>query len=205
MKIAILGGSFDPPHIGHFLIATQIIEQADIDEVWLLPNYTTTTHHKVFQKNMSPAPIRLEMAKLLQNEKIKVSDFEIENNKDSITIITLKLLSKKYPEHKFYWITGSDKLEDFQKYDDWEDLVHKYNLIIFPREHMLWNLEDRVKQAFNLQQIPQNIIVLANKDLVLSNVSSSIIRERVKKGLSIKYLVPENVQEFIKKNNLYGN
>ena len=143
------------------------------------------------------------MARLLENEKIKVSDFEVTQNKESITIITLELLAKKYPEHEFYWITGSDKLETFKKYDRWQDIVHKHNLIIFPREHMLWNLQERVKQALDLQEIPENVIVLDNKDLVLTNVSSSSVRERVKKGLSIEYLVPTSVEEYIEEYGLY--
>src|SRR5688572_20230331 len=147
MKIAVLGGSFDPPHIGHILIAQQVIEYAGVDQVWLLPNYTTETHDKIFQKSLSPVEDRLAMAKLLKDDEIKVSDFEITQNKESITIITLEMLSKKYPEHEFYWITGSDKLDTFKKYDRWQDIVSKHKLIIFPREHMLWHLKDKVKEG----------------------------------------------------------
>src|SRR5581483_6286412 len=106
MKIAILGGSFDPPHLGHILIARQVIERANMDEVWLMPNYNTSAHHAVFQKKLSPVADRLAMATLLEQKKIKASDFEIENNQKSLAIVTLTLLSKQYPEHTFYWITG---------------------------------------------------------------------------------------------------
>lgn len=204
MKIAVLGGSFDPPHIGHILIAQQVIEYAGVDQVWLLPNYTTETHDKIFQKILSPVEDRLAMAKLLEDVEIKVSDFEVTQNQESITIITLEMLSKKYPEHEFYWITGSDKLDTFKKYDRWQDIVNEHKLIIFPREHILWHLEDKVKEGLQLQSIPENVIVLDNKDLVLTNVSSSVIRERARKGLSIEYLVPKSVEKYIKEKRLYG-
>jgi nicotinate-nucleotide adenylyltransferase len=203
MKIAILGGSFDPPHLGHILIARQVIEQTGMDQVWLMPNYSTTSHHEVFQKNLSPVENRLAMAKLLEDEKIKTSNYEIKYNKESLTIATLESLSKRNVENIFYWITGSDKLETFHLWDDWRDIINNYHLIIFPREHMLWHLEERVKQGLQLQKIPENVTVLQNKNLILSNVSSTAIRERVKLDLPIDFLVPPAVEEYIKKNNLY--
>lgn len=203
MKIAILGGSFDPPHLGHLLIARQVIEHVGVDQVWLMPMYSTSSHHAIFQKNMSPVSERFAMAKLLETDKIKVSDFEMIHNQASITIVTLEKLAQAYPEDEFYWITGSDKLETFQKYDRWQDIITKHNLIIFPREHMLWHLRDRVKEAFALQTITENVIVLDNKNLVLTNVSSSLIRQRVKDGLSIENLVTEKVEAYIKEHKLY--
>lgn len=203
MNIAILGGSFDPPHLGHLLIAEQVIEYAGIDQVWLMPNYSTTAHHAVFHKHLSPAEDRLAMAKLLENDKIKASDFEINNNKKSITITTLRMLSKLHPEHTFYWITGSDKLETFYLYDDWQDIITKYHLIVFPREHMLWHLEDRVKEALQLQTIPGNVIVLHNKELILTNLSSTVVRHRVRSDFPIHFLVLPSVEEYIKEHKLY--
>jgi nicotinate-nucleotide adenylyltransferase len=203
MKIAILGGSFDPPHLGHILIARQVVEQTQMDQVWLMPNYSTSAHHAVFQKKLSPVENRLAMAQLLVDEQIKISDFEIENNQKSLTSVTLKTLSQQYPQHSFYWITGSDKLETFHLYDDWQDIINKYRIIIFPREHMLWHLEERVKEGLQLQTIPQNVIVLQNKDLMLTNISSTVIRDRVKNNLSIDFLVLPKVEEYIKKHKLY--
>ncbi len=203
MKIALLGGSFDPPHLGHVLIARQVKELVGIDQVWLLPNYSTAAHDKIFQKTLSPVADRLAMAKLLENDFIKVSDFEIQKNPSSITITTLELLAQEYPEHEFYWITGSDKIETFRKYDRWQDIITKHNVIIFPREHMLWHLEDRVKEGLELQKIPENVIVLQNKNLLLTNISSTAIRERVRKNLSLEYLVPETIAEYIREKELY--
>ncbi len=203
MKIAILGGSFDPPHLGHYLIATQIKELLGMDQVWLMPNVSTSAHHKIFQKELSPVADRLQMTQLMENEYIKASDFELNHNPTSITITTLEKLSKQYPSDTFYWITGSDKLETFNQYDRWKDIINNNNVIVFPREHMLWHLEERVKEAFGLQSIPENVIVLQNESLLLTNISSRIIRERKRKGLSIQYLVPAGIEEYIEKHRLY--
>lgn len=203
MKIAILGGSFDPPHFGHLLIARQVIEQTDVDQVWLMPNYNTTAHHEIFQKQLSPIEKRFEMTQLIKDERIQASDFEIQHNKNSITITTLELLANMCPQHTFYWITGSDKLETFHLYDNWQKILKEFSLIIFPREHMLWHLEERVKEHLQLQTIPKNVIVLQNKDLILSNISSTTIRERVRQHLPIDFLVPKAVEDYITKHKLY--
>lgn len=199
MKIAILGGSFDPPHLGHVMIATQVKELLNLDQVWMMPAF-----QHPFNKQLSPVETRYAMTKLLENESIKVSDYEIKHNRTSYTIDTLNALQKHYPNDTFYWITGSDQLQDFRKYKDWEEIVQKHNLIFFPREWILPEFEERVKEALLLKSIPRNVIVLHNKNLVLTNISSTRIRERVKAGLSIDLYVTKAVGEFIRKNKLYS-
>lgn len=203
MKIAILGGSFDPPHIGHLFISRQIKELLGVDQIWLMPLFEKSSQDKVFHKKLTDVATRLSMAKLLENDFIKVSDFEIEHNQASFTIDTLRELQKRNPDDTFYWILGSDQLEDFQRYHKWQELVKNYQLIIFPREHMLWHLTDTVKNALQLQTIPENVIVLNNKNLFLTNISSTMIRERVKKGQTITGFVPPEVEDCIKKHKLY--
>lgn len=198
MKIAILGGSFDPPHLGHFSIALQVQELLNMDEVWLMPAY-----HHPFERNLSPVTARYTMTSFLQTDKIKVSDFEITQNKTSYTIDTLNRLKKLQPADEFYWITGSDQLEHFQKYKDWQEILFKHNLIIFPREWMLPQLNNIVRKKLILKTIPENVIVLQSESLILSNISSTKIRERIRTGKPIHYFVPEKVAEYIKKHNLY--
>ena len=204
MKIAVLGGSFDPPHLGHLFIASQVREQLHMDQVWLMPLYQKTRQDIIFHKAVISEHHRLAMAKLLENDYIKVSDYEILHNQASFTLTTLQALQKLNPNDEFYWITGSDQLDGFQKYYKWQELVQTQNLIIFPREHMLWHLEEKVKEAMQLKTIPQNVIVLHNKNLILTNISSTKIRERVKEGLPIDLFVAEEVGEYIRKHMLYA-
>lgn len=198
MKIAILGGSFDPPHLGHFSIALQVQELLNMDKVWLMP-----AHQHPFARNLSSVETRYKMVSFMETDKIKVSDYEIHHNPTSFTIDTLNGLKKLHPNDEFYWITGSDQLEHFQKYKDWQDIISKHNLIIFPREWMLPHLKDIVKEKLLLKTILKNVIVLQSESLILSNISSTKIRERVRNNLPIHYFVPEKVAEYIKEKNLY--
>lgn len=197
MKIAILGGSFDPPHIGHALAALQIKELLNLDQIWLMPCFIHP-----FGKKLSNANYRFSMTKCLENKDIKVSDFEIENKKISYTIDTLDALSKKYKNDIFYWILSSEDLENFQKWKNWKEIVEKYNLIIFPRRSQA-SLKEKVKKCLNLESIPDNITVISLDKLVTTGISSTIIRERVRKNLPIAYMVPEKIEQFIQTNKLY--
>lgn len=198
MKIGILGGSFNPPHIGHLLISLQVKDILGLDEIWLMPCF-----QHPFHKTLAAVEHRLSMAKFLENGSIKVSEYEITQNKESYTVDTLSELTRKYPENVFYWITGSDQLESFREYKDWQDLIHKYNLVIFPREPVLPRIEEKVKHDFNLQSIPKNIIVLKSEELILTNISSTNIRQRIRNNEPITYMVPKRVEEYIREHHLY--
>lgn len=128
MKIAILGGSFDPPHIGHKIIAKQMRKDYKFDQVWLLP---CCLH--AFSKPLTAPTHRLNMAKMLKEKNIKVSDYEIKRGGISLSIETLIELSKIYPKHKFSWIIGSDQVKDFPKWEGWEEIINVYGLIIAKR------------------------------------------------------------------------
>lgn len=203
MKIAILGGSFDPPHLGHLFIAIQVKELLQMHQVWLMPLFEHASHAQLFHKKMGTASDRYAMTKLLENSFIRASDFEIVHNKTSYTADTLDELVKRHPSDEFFWILGSDQLENFQKYYKWQEIIKKHRIIIFPRESVLPRFEERVKQALQLKSIPGNVIVLNKKDLLLTNISSTNIRERVKNSLPIRYFVPEKVAEYIEKHKLY--
>lgn len=198
MRIGILGGSFNPPHLGHLLISMQVKQILKLDEIWLMP-----MHKHPFDKTLAPAEHRLAMSKLLENEFIKVSKFELNRNEKNYTINTLEHFTKRHPEYDFYWILGSDQLERFREFKNWQELISKYNIVIFPREYILPEIETQVKSSFRLNIIPENIIILKSAELIMSNISSSIIRHRIKNLEPITYLVPEKVEEYIIKNNLY--
>jgi nicotinate-nucleotide adenylyltransferase len=201
MRIAILGGSFNPPHLGHLLIAMQVKTLLAMDEVWLLPCYRL---QKGFEKEFASVEDRLQMTTFLESSYIKVSDFEITHNPQSYTIETLEKLENLRPADSFYWITGSDQLDSFQRYYRWEDLVSKQRLIIFPREYILPQLEEKVLECLALDSLPANITILRSAELVLSNISSTRIRQRVKNGHPIDFLVPEKVKEYILAHSLYN-
>ncbi len=199
MKIGILGGSFDPPHIEHWLIAEQVKDILGLDEVWIMP----CCHHPLNKHLFSSSQNRYNMVKLMDHNKIRASDFEVKKGDPSYTIETLEALYEKHPNDQFFWIIGSDTLKDFQKWRRWQELVQKYYLVIFPRETFLEHLTEKVLRSLNLKSIPDNITILHSPELILTNLSSTLIRKRVKEGKSIKYLVTKEVEEYIKNNKLY--
>lgn len=198
MKIAILGGSFDPPHVGHLLVAQQVKKLLNINQVWLMPTFTHP-----FQKTLTPAKHRLAMTRLLEDDMIKVSDFEIQKKGISYTIDTLRTLSKLYEQHMFFWIIGSDQIADFPKWKDWETILAKYHLIIYARGETPQVLEETIKVSWGLFHAPATVHILDTQDLLTSPASSSDIRTRRKCGLSIRGLVPKKVEAYIIENNLY--
>ena len=128
MDIAILGGSFDPPHKGHTAIANRLLKIYHFDEIWLMPCY-----QHPFNKNLSAPEKRFEMTKYLENGRVKVSDYEIRKKTISYTINTLRSLTKKYPQDRFYWIIGTDQADSFTKWKDWKEIVNNFKLIVVPR------------------------------------------------------------------------
>lgn len=197
MKIGILGGSFDPPHIGHLLVAYQIREHLPLNQVWLMPCF-----QHPFGKKLSLPQIRLAMTKILEERQIRASDFEIKKGEVSYTIETLKSLRKLFPKEQFFWIISSDQLPEFHRWKNWRLLIQKFNWVIFPRDCQS-DLEKKVKRYLKLKVIPKNIFLLDASDLIVTNIASAVIRKRVKRGLPISYLVPPKIEEFIGKNKLY--
>ena len=179
MKIAILGGAFDPPHTGHLIVAEQIREYLKLDEVWLMPVYS--------------------------HPFSKASALEINRNEISYTIDTLKLLIKDRPDDIFYWCIGSDMLMDFHKWKEWQTLVRNYNIVVYPRGTGVLDLEKHVTETFELNPLPENITIINHQDVVISNISSTLVRSRIKNNKSIKYIVPDSIITFINENKLYKN
>lgn len=199
MKIGILGGAFDPPHLGHLIVSEQIREYLNLDEVWLVPVYSHP-----FNKNLSSTLHRLAMSKLVETDYIKASDFEFKKNKSSITVKTMQLLEKKYPNDTFCWCMGSDLLKDFHKWDEWKKLVTDYNIVVYPRGTGILDLEKHVSETFEFDNLPKNITVFNHSDVVISNISSTLVRTRIKQRKSIRYIVPDSIINYINKNKLFN-
>lgn len=202
MKIAILGGAFDPIHIGHYLVVEQVKEQLHMDEVWLMVCYSYFPEFPDKLERITSYKERFKMASLFANNEMIVSDFEEKYNKRSRTIDTLRLLKEHYPHDEFYWIIGSDALPTFRLWNHWEELVHDHNIIIFPRDTDFKTLEGRVRESLGLKEIPSNIIILKG-NLIVSTISSTHVRERIKRKLPIAPLVGEVVDTYITDKQLY--
>lgn len=202
MKIAILGGAFDPIHIGHYLVAQQVKEQLKMDEVWLMVCYSYFPEFPEKLKRITSFEERFHMASLLAGRDLLVSDFEEKENRPSRTIDTLRLLKKKRRNDEFSWIIGSDALPTFHLWNEWETLVKDHNLVIFPRDTDFKTLERRVLESFHLTAIPKNITIVEG-NLIVSTISSTHIRGRVRNGQTIEHFVPKSVRAYIEEKGFY--
>lgn len=183
MNIALLGGAFNPPHLGHLMIAQQVLDFTDTEEVWFLPNY-----HQSPPKPVAPVEDRLAMAKLLVLDRTKVSTLEIDNKLDGETVHLLSFLPK---EHNFSFIIGSDQLPTFHLWLDWEKLLAAIPFWVFPR------------YGFPNEPLYEGMKVITHEFLIGSNISSTKIRERVKQNLAIDEFVPKDINHYIQKHGLY--
>ncbi len=195
MKIAVLGGAFNPPHLGHKLIAQEILKYLEIDEVWLTPCY-----HHAFDKKIAPVVHRQNMTKMLTNPRIQYCNAEIDHQLSGQTIELMPILHQEYPQHNFTFLMGSDNLAHFKKWGQWEKLITTYPFIIYPRPGFTTNLK-----KYGLKNSKYKFEVLNNPLLGTCNISSTDIRQKIKTALPIDNLVPEKVIEYIKVHHLYAN
>lgn len=183
MNIALLGGAFNPPHLGHLMIAQQVLDFTDTQEVWFLPNYGQSP-----PKPVASAEDRLAMTRLLTLPKTRVSTIEIDNKLDGETIHLIPFLPK---EHAFSFIIGSDQLPTFHLWLEWEKLLKAMPFWVFPR------------YGYPNEPLYEGMKVISHEFLMGSNISSSKIRERVQKALTIDQFVPKAVAQYITKHGLY--
>lgn len=194
MKIAVLGGRFDPIHVGHLLIARQVLEfDSSIDKVIFVPAFEHQWKPIVASPKDRIAMIELALEDLPAGEagKMEVSDIELKRKGVSYSIDTIKAF-KKETGAQVYWIVGSDILPEFHRWEKAEELVKEATFLVFPRDP--YDLPTDLPKGFKL---------ITDPNLLVTSFSGTAIRQRVKAGKSIKYLVPEEVERYIKENNLY--
>lgn len=190
-KIGILGGTFDPVHMGHLVLAEQVREKLKLDKVIFIPCFSPP--HKTRRK-LSPAKDRFRMAALAVegNASFSISDIELKREGLSYTVDTLRELRRRHSESAIYFLTGSDVLDEIHTWRDPEEIYKLARVVIATRPGF---------DSFD----PEN--PFAKRSIVLPitgiDVSASGIREKVKKGRSIRYLVPPKVEEYIRKRKLY--
>ena len=187
IRTVIFGGSFDPIHVGHLSLASEVVASGLADEVWFL--VSPQNPHKEACR-LSDENVRMQMVRLAieGNENFKASDFEFTLPRPSYTINTLSALEKAFPDREFVLLIGADNWEKFDRWYRHEDILARYEIIVYPRENSL------------KPELPAGVTWLSAK---LHDVSSTQIRELVAKGCSISGLVVSAVQVFIDKNNLY--
>lgn len=185
MKIGILGGTFNPPHKGHLILAKEAREKLRLDKILFIP--ANIPPHK--QAYPISAQHRLNMLKLAIGEDkfFEISDIEIKRGDKSYTIDTVRKLKKSFPNSDFYLIIGSDLANDFSSWKDYQAIEKLVKIVVGARE------------AFPLRGRDSFIIL----DITQIDICSSKIRENIRQGKSIKQLVNNRVASYIEKHKLY--
>jgi nicotinate-nucleotide adenylyltransferase len=192
-KLGIFGGTFDPIHLGHLILAEELKEELDLQKVIFVPS--ANPPHKE-NSHLSEAKDRLMMTQIAiqDNSAFILSDLELKRKGKSYTIETINQFKELYPQAKLYLLLGSDVLEELHLWKEPEKIFEQIKVVIAKRPGF-----DRID--------PQNSYVKKSQVISIDglNISSSRIRERVKSGKSVRYLLPPGVEEFIQAKNLYKN
>lgn len=187
MHIAVLGGRFDPPHLGHLWVARQVKDYVKgIDKVVFVP---AGTHE--WKPTDASSHDRLSMVQLMVEDDIDVSDIELKRTGISYTIDTIREL-KQQTGAEISWIVGSDIVLEFDKWGKKDELHNEAQFLIFPRD------------PYRLpKNIPDGFTLVNHKDLLTTNLSSTEVKKRLRDGLRITHFVHPAVESYINNHKLY--
>ena len=188
MKIGLFFGSFNPIHHGHLMVASYIANHTDLQQIWLV--VSPQNPHKT-QASLLNEYDRLHLAQLaVENDnQIKVSDIEFKLPKPSYTIDTLTYLEEKFPQHQFYVIMGGDSFQNLPKWKNFETLVKNYQFIVYRRPG--FDITENYGAKMQYLEAP------------MLELSATLIRNNCKEGITIRYLVPEDVRLEIERCNYF--
>ncbi len=188
MKIGILGGTFNPIHMGHLILAEEALSKLKLDKLVFVPSFKPP--HKEVDSHISPED-RLRMVELAieDNPAFGISTFEIASKKKSYSIETLKEFKAVYGDNvQLYFITGSDSLKDLFSWKDINDIFKISKFIVANRP------------GYPVKEVPKEVETVVITPI---EISSEDIRRRIVEGRPLRYLVPEKVRKYIQEHNLY--
>jgi nicotinate-nucleotide adenylyltransferase len=198
LRVGILGGAFNPPHLGHLVCAQEAVTQLELDRVVFMP--VGEAPHREIPSDPGPEA-RLEMVELAvaDDERFDTSRMELDREGPSYTVDTLELLAKESPDDELFLILGGDQAAALASWHEPEKVLERATVAVFERVH--WGRNAIVIKIGRLPGADR----VRYLDMPLLQVSSSAIRRRVSKDLPIRYLVPDRVEEYIRENNLYAS
>lgn len=188
MKIGLYFGSFNPIHMGHLMIANHMINNVAIDKVWFVVSPQNPLKPSNTLLNEYHRLHLVELA-IQDNNKFRASNIEFQLPKPSYTIDTLTYLSEKFPNEEFSIIMGSDSIQNITKWKNYETLLKHYKVYVYKRPGFEYD-----------ETVYPNVTGVSTPHL---DISATHIREQIKAGKSIRYLVPDAVRLYIEQNNYY--
>lgn len=196
MSIALYGGSFDPIHIGHLITAETALETYNLERVIFIPSYITPLKDRKLEASDKN---RFEMTKLStkDNMKFEVSDFEISNEGVSYSYNTVKYFSELYKNEKIYFIIGTDRAKDLKKWYNIDELSKLVTFVFVARD------EEDLYKIVDGDVFYKSISYKIMKSPIIE-ISSSLIRDKIKNKNSIKYMITDECRSYIEELGLYG-
>lgn len=189
-RIGLFFGSFNPIHTGHLIIAEYMATRTDLEQVW----FVVSPHNPLkLRSTLAKDFDRLHMVRLAieDNPRLQASNIEFSLPKPSYTIDTMAYIHEKYPQHQFSLIMGSDNLGSIQKWKNYELLLERYTIHIYKRESGTLASPLPTGADIRLYDVP------------MMDISSTFIRQSIAAGLSVRYMVPESVYQFLDGSSLY--
>jgi nicotinate-nucleotide adenylyltransferase len=189
LKIGLFFGSFNPVHCGHMVIAGYMAEFTDLNQVWFIvsPHNPLKLKSTLLQDYHRMTLVKTAIG---DNRKLKASDIEFKLSRPSYTINTLAYLFEKFPDNEFTLLLGSDNLESFKKWKNYEQILEQVSLYVYPRKD---------SDGGEFKNHPKVKFINAP----VMEISSSFIRESIKNKKDIRYMLPEKVWEYIEEMNFY--
>jgi len=186
MKIGLYFGSFNPIHTGHLIIANYVAYNTDLDKVWLV-----VSPHNPLKRSLLNEHNRLHLVELgvTGESKLRASNIEFTLPRPSYTIDTLTYLSEKFPTQEFTVIMGSDSFQNITRWKNYEQLIKHYPIYVYQRPG------HEITETYGAQ------VEILKAPLL--DISATSIRQWIREGKSIRYLVPDNVAAYISENNYY--
>ncbi len=188
-KVGLFGGTFNPPHLGHMLFAQEAMLECELDEIWFIP-VNFPPHKK--SEDLASNKDRYDLLKACtkDNPRFSVLTIELERSGPSYTIDTVKYLQKKHPDIKFYFLIGGDMIDYLPKWERIDELVTLISFIGAKRPGF-----EEVPPGFK-----EHVHFI---DMIQVDFSSTLIRERIRAGKPVTYMVPEAVEKLMKERGLY--
>lgn len=201
MKIGLYFGTFNPIHVGHLIIANHMAEHSDLDQIWMV----VTPHNPLKKKHtLLDDYHRLQMVHLATEDfpKIKPSDIEFKLSQPNYTVNTLVHLQEKYPNYEFSLIMGEDNLKSLHKWKNYEAILAHHEIYVYPRLENKGSADENISSDVDDSKLKNHPkIHVINAPVV--EISSTFIRDNIKKGKNVQPLLPVKVWEYIDHNNFY--
>lgn len=199
MKIGIMGGTFDPIHIGHLLLGEFAYEDFGLDEIWFLPNGNPP--HKETEDTSPALEDRIEMIRRAINgvPHFRIHLHEAYTTEHSYTYKTMREFNQMYPEHDFYFILGADSLFSIEKWIYFKEIFPTCTILAAMRDdNDVTRMQEQIRY---LTETYDARIELLQAPLL--EISSTAIRSRAARGLGVRYMVPDSVAVYIRDHQLY--